>query len=162
MPKSRRAGWMLFVICVAFALPPSSAAARGGWTPTGSMATARYYHTATLLNDGHVLVAGGYDDSMGYLTSSELYDHGSASWSPTGSMNHGREHETATLLQDGRVLVAGGFDGGHRLASAELYDPAAGTWSWTGRMLQARSRGTATLLPDGRVLLAGGYDGKTY
>ncbi len=129
----------------------------GSWTATGDMATVREWHTATLLPDGKVLVAGGSGNNE-YLTSAELYDPGSGSWTATGNMAAGREGHTATLLPDGKVLVAGGVGGIDRyLASAELYDPSSGSWTATGNMNGARTAQTATLLPDGKVLVAGGH-----
>jgi hypothetical protein len=97
--------------------------ASGSWSVTGSLNTARAAHTATLLPNGKVLVAGGYNGSN--LTSAELYDPASGSWSATGSLNTGRYQHTATLLSNGKVLVAGGYGGGD-LSSAELYDTGLG------------------------------------
>src|SRR5438132_11374035 len=67
-----------------------SAAAAGAWTPTGSMATARGVHTATLLPSGRVLVAGG-NDGFSVLTSAELYDPVAENWIATGSQTDGRK-----------------------------------------------------------------------
>ena len=111
--------------------------ASGTWTATGSLATARYVHTATLLPNGKVLVAGGYDID-GSLASAELYDPASGTWTATGSLATARDVHTATLLPNGKVLVAGGDDGSGILASAELYDPASGTWTATGSLATAR------------------------
>ena len=63
--------------------------ASGTWTATGSLNTARYDHTATLLPNGKVLVAGGMTNG-GYLSSAELYDPASGTWSATGSLNTAR------------------------------------------------------------------------
>ena len=98
--------------------------ASGTWTATGSLATARDFHTATLLPNGKVLVAGGYSDG-GYLASAELYDPASGTWTATGSLATARCVHTATLLPNGKVLVAGGSGGGY-LASAELYTSDGG------------------------------------
>src|SRR5262249_56054413 len=98
-------------------------AATERWTATGSMATARANHTATLLLNGQVLVAGGYD-FPNLLASAELYDPATGVWAATGSMATARSLHTATLLPNGKVLVVGNYGfPGPPLASAELYDP---------------------------------------
>ncbi len=135
--------------------------AGGMWSSTGSLHTARSRHTATLLGDGRVLVAGGVDADGRRLASAELYEPVAGGWIPTGSLSIARGDHTATLLPDGRVLVVGGTGAGgseETLASAELYDPEAGRWSPTGPMGAARSGHTASMLADGRVLVAGGQD----
>jgi uncharacterized repeat protein (TIGR01451 family) len=122
----------------------------GIWSETGSLTTARLGATATLLNDGEVLVAGGGSDQP------EVYDPSTGTWSATGSLIDASEGATATLLNDGEVLVAGGQDIGGYLSSAELYDPSTGAWSPTGSLTTAREGATATLLKNGEVLVAGG------
>jgi N-acetylneuraminic acid mutarotase len=128
----------------------------GTWTSTGSLITARSGHTATLLPNGLVLVAGG-ESGVNTLASAELYDPVAGTWSSTGSLASPRFGHTATLLQNGSVLVAGG--GNYMGISAEVYDPVAGTWSTTGSLSVPRQNHTATLLPNGMVLVAGGYGG---
>ena len=128
----------------------------GTFSPTGPLATARQYHTATLLPSGKVLVAGGTGGGV-YLASAELYDPAAQRWSATGSLGTGRYSHTATLLPAGKVLVAGGYNGFMgSVASAEVYDPVAGTWNATGSLATARQNHTATLLASGKVLAAGG------
>jgi len=127
------------------------------FSATGSLATPRYTHTATLLPNGKVLIAGGQDG--GILSSVELYDLAVGKFSATtGLMTTARANHTATLLPSGKVLIVGGYNGAP-LSSAELYDPVSGTFSPTGPLITARYRHTATLLPNGKVLIAGGQDG---
>jgi hypothetical protein len=139
-------------------LPNSNSPASGTWTFTGSLHTARAAHTATLLSNGMVLVAGGFDSNLVYPSASaELYDPASGTWTPTGSLHTARAVHTATLLPNGMVLVAGGLDSNLDVsAGAELYDPASGSWTITSSLNTARSDHTATLLPEGMVLVAGG------
>ena len=112
-------------------------------------------HTATLLNNGLVLIAGGTGTS-GELVSAELYNPATQTFSNTGSMNTARGIDTATLLNNGMVLFAGGGTSYNWIASAELYNPATGTFSYTGNMNTARLYQSATLLNNGMVLVAGG------
>ena len=100
----------------------------GAWTTTGSMLQGRERFTATLLQNGQVLVAGGdYYDGIngGFLSECELYDPGLGTWSATGSMATPRNGARAVLLPDGRVLIAGGETDFNYIptASAELYSP---------------------------------------
>ncbi|MGH3145157.1 MAG: Kelch repeat-containing protein [Rubrobacter sp.] len=134
---------------------PAVARSVGAVSPTQGMNVGRAAHTATRLEDGRVLVAGGFDDEERSLPSAEVYDPSADSFIPADDMQTARLGHTATLLPNGRVLITGGYDGGY-LASAELYDPDAGTFAPAGEMVRARSDHVATLLPNGKVLLAGG------
>lgn len=129
------------------------------WTRTGNLIQNRQLHTATLLHDGRVLIAGGggldANNDAFTLASAELYDATTGAFTGTGALTTARETHTATLLRDGRVLVAGGFNNIER-ASCEIYDPSTGVWSRTGDLNQPRYRATATLLRNGQVLVAGG------
>ncbi|WP_051237229.1 kelch repeat-containing protein [Ottowia thiooxydans] len=125
------------------------------WHAASNLTTPRHSHTATLLPNGKVLIAGGLGSS-GALTSLQVYDPASNSWSAEGELTTARTYHTATLLPNGRVLLAGGQDAhGNALASAQMYDPASDSWSATPS-LTARYSHTATLLPSGKVLVAGG------
>jgi len=134
-----------------FTTPP------GAFTSNSSMNYARAVHSATLLTNGKVLVAGGSDSSNNALASAELYDPVTGTWATTGSMNHSRYNHQAFLLTNGKVLVFAGNSGAGGYATAEIYDPVAGTWSTTGSMSIDRDSEAASLLSDGRVLVAGGY-----
>ena len=132
----------------------------GIFAATGSMATARYDHSATLLSGGKVLVAGGSESgNTPAFSSAELYDPNVGRFTATGSMTTAREFHTATVLPGWGVLVAGGLGGTDAFASAEMYDPTAGTFAATGSMTTTRYGHTATLLSSGKVLIAGGSSG---
>ena len=126
------------------------------FSATGSMSSARRDHTATLLPNGKVLIAGGYNGSA-YLSAAELYDPASGTFTATSAMSSARGDHTATLLPNGKVLIAGGTNGPlAAVNTAELYDPANGTFTATALMSSARVFHTATLLTNGKVLIAGG------
>ncbi len=131
-----------------------------GFSWTGNMFVPRKYHTATLLQNGDVLIAGGTSATgTQVLGSAEIYEHSTGTFRRVGSMFTQRAYHTATLLPNGKVLIAGGYADlymGEILASAELYDPATETFSLAGEMTVVRASHTSTLLPDGKVLLAGG------
>ena len=141
--------------------------ATGVWSQTGAMGQARYGHSATLLTDGRVLVAGGHyvrsPRSNGALHSAELYDPGTRTWTPTGPMTDARYSHPAIPLPDGQVLVVGGYvpfthGYGAGLAHCELYQPTTGQWVPAGTMSTPRHSHRATLLADGTVLVSGGGD----
>jgi Glucodextranase, domain B/IPT/TIG domain/Bacterial Ig-like domain (group 2)/Galactose oxidase, central domain len=134
----------------------------GTFTTTGSLNTARGNFTATLLNDGTVLVAGGYDSNFNLTATAEIYNPTTGVFTPTANMGSARANHSATLLGNGVVLIAGSFDDsangytGAALASAELYNPATGAFTPTGSLLNSLGYLTATLLNDGTVLIVGG------
>jgi hypothetical protein len=129
----------------------------GTWTTTGLMSNARLFHTATLLTNGWVLVAGGEDTNGTPLASAELYNPVAGLWTTTGSMTTARTAHAATLLPGGKVLVAGGDNTQYNPQnSAELYDPVMGTWAATGSLMTSRAGAAAMLLNNGLVLVTGG------
>src|SRR2546427_4320931 len=122
---SNQAHWAfsLALLVTAASVPAAIAQTAGTFVATGNMIGARCCHTATLLADGRVLIAGGFRVSV--LASAELYDPATGSVTATGSMITARSDHRATLLPDGKVLIAYGSDQkGNGLISPELYDPA--------------------------------------
>jgi Kelch motif len=138
----------------------------GAFSATASMHTAREGHTATLLRDGRVLVAGGSDNGVHTLSSAEIYDPPSGTWSSAGDMTQPREAQVAVRLNSGKVLIAGGgrgdVPGGYvAYQTAEVYDPAAGIFTALNAQMNLDRVGAgAVLLADGRVLIAGGKSSK--
>ena len=133
----------------------------------GEMNAAHAMHTATLLPNGDVLIAGGMDVNGKAQALAEIYNPASGKFIPTRSMNLARREHRATLLQNGRVLITGGLDAQDRiLATAELYDPANRKFALTTEafpragttMTDVRCEHTASRLPNGQVLIAGGSD----
>lgn len=155
------------------ALPAS---AEGPWSNSGEMNTARYKHAAATLEDGRILISGGFGPSELYgalpeppldtHASAEIYDPATGEWTETGSMLFPRRGHTLTRLKDGRVLAVGGetrlplpanlgvdqmeirqsLDVFVPLSIAEVYDPDAGTWSLAGSMSVPRVGHEATLI----------------
>ena len=139
--------------------------ATGKFSKTGSMTSSHRGHTATLLQDGRVLVVGNGGESTISSTAADLYDPATGRFHKTGSMKTGRWLHTATLLPDGRVLIVGGRSPKDSVyTSTEMYDPRTERFSGAGAMDEGRQQHTATLLKDGRVLIAGGYwsDGRRW
>lgn len=126
-------------------------------TQKASMSVPRSRHTATLLNDGTVLVVGGLT-TVGATATVELYDPVANTWTLKASRSVSIGYHTATLLSDGKVFVAGGANAAQLAqASAAVYDPGTNTWTAAPNLAQARGNHSATLLDDGKVLVAGGY-----
>jgi hypothetical protein len=141
----------------------------GHFHTVGRMTAARVSHTATLLPNGKVLIAGGaptpfYRPGSIVLSSCEIYDPATNTFSPAPPLTVPRMWHRATLLNSGKILITGGvgmFSDGSgpdtRWANAELYDAAAQTSVPTGSMSTERFSHTTELLPDGRVLVASGW-----
>jgi len=130
----------------------------GALAPAAPMLEPRSGHSATLLPDGKVLIAGGMRRNQDFYKSAELYDPATGKFQPTGEMNIARVGQIAVLLGSGKVLVAGGWVGQGGTDSAELYDPATGRFTVIAKMTIRRGRPSATLLPNGDVLIAGGEE----
>jgi len=131
---------------------------------TATMTSVRDQHTATLLPNGKVLIAGGQNNANGNgLNTAEVYDPVAQTFTAlTATMTTGRENHTATLLPNGQVLLTGGLNGSGPtpLNTAEVYDPVANTFTAiNASMTTGREGHVATLLPNGQVLLAGGVIG---
>lgn len=154
-----RAGMSVRIMILALAMgmiAPAFGQTSGTWQSTGSLNLPRTGHTATLLLNGQVLVAGGKNSSGNFVTVAELYNPSTGRWSTTGAIQTGRFEDTATLLMNGEVLVAGGVDSAGYTSSAELYNPSTGKWTTTGNMTVPRAFAGAALLANGEVLVAGG------
>ena len=128
----------------------------GTFTTVGSMATARNRHSATLLGDGTVLIAGGHNPPLGDLATAERFNPTTGMFTATGSLIEGRRRHGAALLANGSVLIAGGTDGTAQITTAEIYTPSSGTFASTGPLGIPREDLAALTLPDGQALFIGG------
>lgn len=132
-----------------------SASVAGTLVTTSTMSTPRAAHTATLLADGRVLIAGGFKTGGSSLNDVEVFVPARNRFESIVPMSSSRAGHTATRLSDGRVLIAGGFDGTY-LDTTEIFDPKTGRFSPGPRLTTPRSEHTATMLKDGKILICGG------
>jgi len=132
----------------------------GTWRRVGAMSKPRYAQGAALLEDGRVMVAGGWystKNSDHAHNTAEVFDPATGAWTATAAMTGSRSLFALVGLPDGRILAAGGVDSSYKLeASAELYDSTSGTWRSTGSLVTAVTLPATLVLADGRVLVAGG------
>jgi len=160
----RDAAVNFFGLASAEIFDPSANQGAGAFTLIGNMNSVRFVHTATLLSNGTVLIAGGFNAGNESLSvaSAEIFDPSTNTFTLTGSMNITRARFTATLLPDGTVLMAGGINsvtGVTAPAPSEIYSPATGAFTLTGAMITGRELPRATELFNGNVLVTGGDDG---
>lgn len=165
--RQNRVFWRLFLALIIGALATGNAllhipgvAAQLTWGSAGTTGVAHAFGTATMLQDGRVLLVGGLSGgSFSNTNAAELYDAATRSWSATAPTLTARTNHTATLLPDGSILVVGGMKptccGG--LASAERFVPMKRAWFPAWPMASERTNHTATLLNNGKVLVVGGY-----
>jgi len=154
----------LAIVCIIFEATPQRKIVRaadfaaGSVSPGTPMLAERSGHTATLLQDGRVLIVGGMRRNQDFYRSAELYDPATHKFATGGEMSVARVGHAAVLLRSGKVLVAGGYVGMECTDLAELYDPATGRFTALPKMTAKRGRPTATLLKSGDVLIAGGAE----
>jgi N-acetylneuraminic acid mutarotase len=145
---------LLLFLFVAFVLNNVNAQ----WTSMAPMSGTRAGHTSSVLEDGNVLVAGGWNYTSNLLTA-EVYDVGSNSWHSVPDMSSQHYNGEAVTLNDGNVLIISGFNGTFNTEECELFDATSETWSSGSLLTTGRSYFTATKLSNGKVLVVGGYDG---
>lgn len=132
------------------------------FVPTQAMEVARVSHAAALLDDGRVLISGGWTGKEVTATA-EIYDPITERWASAGAMLEARASHSMIRLDDGRLLVVGGGGGGlGDLESAELFDPVEGSFERTNEMRVPRVKHGTALLGDGTVLIIGGSDDRGF
>jgi len=135
----------------------------GLFTETYEMNNKRLYGTGSLLPDGRVLLAGGYDTTDARATkTTEIYSPMTGKFVNGPDMVEPKYDFTATALNNGTILLVGGWNSNNSMSSAQIYNPVSGTFTTVGSLNKPRTLHTASLLPDGRVIIIGGFNGTTY
>jgi len=148
---------LTLIICL---MPVPQAAAKN-FSSLPDMSTTRYGHSMTLLQNGTVLIAGGFNNNDS-LKTAEIYDPETGQIAPARDMKAARMDHTATLLANGKVLVTGGRNGAAAVNTAEIFDPSTNAFKTTAENISGRVGHSATLLPNGKVLIAGGTTNNKY
>ncbi len=154
-------GLIIFMTANCTAQVARSDEKKGNTAETGIISTiqnmnkSRAAHTATVLDNGKVLIVGGFNSDENGTASTEIFDPATKTFSAGVNLSVKRASHTATRLPGGKVLIAGGFNGNY-IDSAEIYDPKTGKFTAAGKMTMPRSEHVAVLLGNGKVLLAGG------
>jgi hypothetical protein len=147
-------GWLAidWIVLLGFQLFLQKAGAQSTFRETALSTMGKNSHTATLLADGKVLIAGGRDAKLDPVSSVEIYDPASETFKETNALNFQRSGHHARLLFNSKVLVTSNAD------TAELYDPVVGKWSITQPPDGPLGGDSATLLSNGKVLVIGGLN----
>ena len=149
--KTNLALLIALTLCLGFFSTNNFLFATDNWISTGNLLYPLQDHTATLLQNGKVLIAG-----YNWQREAELFDPETNNFSVTDStVYHHSSGGSATLLNNGKVLLVGGRNG---QKYAELYNPDSGIFEPVDSLNGVHCYHTATLLADGRVLIAGGQD----
>ena len=151
---------IFFVLIASFLL--SSPCLAGEWNLTGSLNQGRECFCSVKLDDGRILVAGGYNS--GPLSSCEIYNPNTGQWSPTDSMNYARMHFSLTKLSNGKILATAGsgINGSLCGMKSEIFDPLTEIWSQVTTLNCSRDYHSAVLLQNGKVLVVGGDNANDY
>src|SRR5262249_26034988 len=125
------------------------------WSQGLSLNEARSGATASLLQDGRVLIAGG-DNSASPSNTIEIFDPFSENFTFAGTLSSARTKHAMAVLADGRVLIVGGFGGTNPVASSDIFDPSSGNVTAGPSLATARYGHSATTLLNGQVAVIGG------
>ncbi len=128
------------------------------WSTLGDSASKRFFHSAALLGDGRVLLAGGCtnSDCSAVTNMVELFAPGNGMLTSPVSLSTGRAAMSSAVLGDGRVLLAGGCTSASCTGESEIFTPTSTSLDPAGTMTSARGRAATVILADGRVMAIGG------